>query len=366
MKVMANAQQGRLTNNQAMFMLFSALVGIGVLALPQSAGKTAGSHAWLAVMLAGVIPLLTVTLMSLVGRRLPGLTLAEMNDYVFGSYLGKIFTLVYITYALTLMAIELRYFAFIVKSYLLPVTPAWVIILLTVVSASYLAAASIKVLGRVCELIFYLVIPAYFLVLPALSEASLLTLMPVGVTDYHAFLQGIFSSAFAYAGATLWLVILPFITRQEETLQTGLKAIVILIIVYVFFTVVAISIFGEGIKFIRWPVLMLLKTAMVPVIERIEFIFILLWIPTVYRVIAVSWWAAAYSATRMLQKTNHRPLVWVTLPLVLICALLPQDIFMLDKYAEWSGIMGISIDILLPISLLLGTVFRRKGGKVCA
>ncbi len=121
---MKGNQGYELTNYQAMFFVFGSIFGIGVLSLAQSVGKEAGGDAWIALLLGGCIPLLTVVLMYVVGCRFPGLTLVEITDAVFGRYLGKVLSLIYIIWTVALISVDARFFVFMVNEYLLPKTPS--------------------------------------------------------------------------------------------------------------------------------------------------------------------------------------------------------------------------------------------------
>lgn len=355
--------RNQLTSNQAMFTLFGAIVGLGILTLPREAAQAAGQDAWISVLIGGCIPLFVVVMIALLGRRLPGLTLVEMTDAVFGRYLGKVFSLIYIIWPLLLIIIILRHFTFIVTDYLLPQTPVWVLGLLILLAIGYLAQEDAKVLGRISELFFYLAFAIYLFILPSLHEASILNLLPVGDTGLQAILKGVVSCALVYSGASFFLVILPFITRQTEVLQIGLKGVIFAILTYCYMVVVAISVFGgDGVRALRWPTLVLLKTVEVPVIERLEFLFLVMWVPVLYRVVAIHWFAAAFSCARMLGLRDHKPVVWAVLPLIFAGTLLIRNIDQLDKYATWVGLSGIALDVLLPLCLLAGAILLKKRG----
>lgn len=363
MAVMQTDPYNQLTSNQAMFILFGSIVGVGILTLPRDAAQSAGQDAWISVLLGGCIPLFVVVMIALLGRRLPGLTLVEMTDAVFGRYLGKVFSLIYIIWPLLLIIVITRHFIFIVNNYLLPQTPVWVLVLLILLAVGYLAKEDAKVLGRISELFFYLAFPVYFLLLPSLHEASILNFLPVGDAGLQPILKGAVSCALVYSGSSVLLVILPFITRPAEVLRIGLKGVIVTILTYFYMVVIAISVFGgDGVRALRWPVLVLLKTVEVPVIERMEFLFLIMWVPVFYRVVAVHWFAAAFSCARMLGLRNHKLVVWAVLPLLFVGMLLIRDVDQLGKYATWVGLTGIAIDVLLPLCLLAGAILLKKGG----
>ncbi len=236
--------------------------------------------------------------------------------------------------------------------------------MLLLLGVSYLAIESVKIVGRICELFFYLLLLLVLFVLPPLKEANILNLLPIADTGINGINKGVLASAFAYSGSLSFLVIFPFIKRQEEALRSGLKAIILVILAYLFFVLVCLLVFGgDFITGIRWPVLMLLKTVEVPVIERVEFLFLILWIGVIYRINAIYLFLGSFSIARMCGMKEHKLIVFAILPLPFLATLWGPNILQWDKYANWLGISGIIIDILFPVGLLTGAILLKKRGR---
>ena len=359
-----NNPRFQLTNLQVASIVACNLIGLGILTMPRLVVKDALQDGWIAIVMGGLILIMALLLMNRVCQRFPELTLVEMLERVFGRYLGMVLALVFICFEIFLAAVMSRIWTGIIGTYLLPKTPSTVIIAVFLLAVSYLTIEGLKNIGRICEISQYLIIPLFLVVIVTLPEADWLNLMPVGGSGIKNILLALATTGFGYSGAIIYMVIYPFNIKKEKALRAGLAGAVFVIGTYVFLVAVSIMVFGSmGIQGIRWPILELMRITTFPVIERLDFFVLLFYQLIVYRITALSIFNAGFGLAKILHLKEHRYMVLAVLPFIYTIALLPQDVFEVEKFSNWAGIVGVSIDVIFPVLLLLGAAIWVKKGE---
>lgn len=154
----ARSGQNQITTVQAALIVFSTIVGAGIMTLPRDAGKAVGSpDAWIAVILGGTIALGFGYVVAKLSQRFPGHTIYQYSQTIIGTFLGKIHGVVLIVYFTCFCGWQVRSMAELVRLYLLDNTPIEVIIVVFMWLAAYLVDGGIRSIGRICELYFPIV-----------------------------------------------------------------------------------------------------------------------------------------------------------------------------------------------------------------
>lgn len=356
----------QITSKQLIFIIVGSLVGTGFFILPREASADAGPDAWIAVLLGALVPLLSFFLIERLGRRFPGLTVVDQSRLLFGKIIGSILAGGFIIYAILIESMILRNFNEITSVYLLPRTPFAVISLLTILAVIYIVSRGIKVIGRLNEVIFYLILFFMVALLPSLSRIDGNNILPVGGAGLSPILKGTLTSLFAYSGTEMLFVLYPMVERKDEVLKAGLIGIGLVAFFYLLFTVICLLVFGsKGMQRMMWPVLMLMKVTDIPVLERMEFFFTVLWMGLGPRPIINLFFGASYSLLQLLNLDLHKhyKLVVVATGLAIYAAsLFPKNILEAFKFSDIIGhgflVVGIGYPLLFFIAILL------RGGKV--
>ncbi|HHY06484.1 MAG TPA: GerAB/ArcD/ProY family transporter, partial [Clostridia bacterium] len=102
---MMRLEQGRISSIQLVMLIIGYIFGTSLILNP---GRMAGHDAWLTVLAGLTEGLIFVFIITALGTRFKGKNLIEINDLIFGSYLGKVVSLVYLWYFLHLASMVLR------------------------------------------------------------------------------------------------------------------------------------------------------------------------------------------------------------------------------------------------------------------
>lgn len=333
--------------------------------MPRAASKDAGQDAWIAVLLGALIPLLSLFLIERMARRYPQLSFVGLSKTLFGQFLGPALIILFVAYEIFYQSVVIRAFSEITAVYLLPNTPMFVIILVILSAVYYAASRGAQVVGRINEIFFFFLVLSLFLLLPpTFKEANYLYLLPVATTAPVKILKGVLATQYAYGGMEVLLVYYSMVGNKNEVMKAGLIAVGITTFIYLFITIICLMVFSsEVLPAILWPGLNLLKIAYFPVIERLEFLFLTLWLSLGVRPAVNGCCAAADCLTRLfkLDAQKHYPLLAGLITLcIFVMALVPKSIIQLYKISDYATYSSLVIAIGFPLLYLLVAVLRKK------
>lgn len=347
-----------ISSKQLIFVIIGAQFGLGVFSLPRVVSEYAGKDAWIAVILSAIIPIISLYLIERLGKRMPDQNFIQMTTALFGKYIGAFLIILFIAYVIAFESLVVRIYAEVTKLYLLPKTPLTVVLLMYIFTIIYIGSKGARVLGRINEFMFYLLLLSFMFLLLPLGQSDYTNLLPVGESGLKGIAQGAFTSAYYFAGTEILLVFYTLVNKKEEVMKAGLTAIGIVTALFCAMVIIGELVFGTyGLQKIIWPGLVLLKVAQIPVIERLEFIFLFVWLGTGARPTINMGFAASLSLSQLLrideQKYHIYSLVFVGLG-IFILALLPHDVLAAFKLAEYAGygffVMGVGYPLLYHLA----------------
>lgn len=352
----------RITSKQLIFTMIGCMLGTGILSLPRLAAKEAGQDAWFAIILGALYPLASLSLIRLLYKMNPADSFIEVCRKVGGKALGNFFCMVLAIYSIATIATLLRVFIEVISMFLLTETPMLVKLALMLIACAYVASSNVKVLGRLNEFLFYILLPILFFSLPAIiTNSDIHNLMPVFNHSIAEYAKGSLTTAFAFSGFELYIVFHPYVVRKEESYAASLYGLLITLLIYLYVIIGTILVFGSELtQTFTWPSLRLLATAEVPVLERIEFLFIQAWIGVSFRPMCNQYFCASHVIAGVMGLKSQK---WSTLaifPVIIGIAIYPKNIFEAFKLSDYIGLAAIYIGILLPLVLVIFAWFAGK------
>jgi spore germination protein (amino acid permease) len=300
-------------------------------------------------------------------RRFPGATLFEFIPKILGGLVGKILSLAYIFYYIAVASLILILIGNI-KVWTFPNTPSWIIFACIISSAIYLVKENLRIIARYHMLISFSFIILIFLFLGVLKYLNVLYILPLGGSGALSILKGSKEAFIAMLGFDLLLVLYPFTQGNEiQRVKAASLANLGVTILYTFITICTLMFFSpEELKIVPEPVLYVLKALEYTVIERLDLVFLSVWILTVSASFMSYLYIASYGITKIARLKHHKKVVPFVGAICFCIALIPGDNLL--KIEAWSKIIsyaGLIFSVLIPILLLLlAILFRIKdGGK---
>ncbi|MCA0148017.1 MULTISPECIES: GerAB/ArcD/ProY family transporter [Rossellomorea] len=278
--------QTNLTSIQLIFFIIQTQIGVGVLGLPFSVFSVSKSDAWISVLLAGFIVQVLIVLFWILGRRFPKKTLFQYSRQLLGKVAGSIVNISFILYGVLVTALILMYSTAIIKTWVLPLTPKWIVMFLLIFTGIYLGKEKVAAISDV-----YVVVSSLIFFLLLISVVVLVTypiewryLLPIGQSGGIQILKGAKEAYFSMLGFELLLFLFPYFQHNGErsVLYSASIANLFVTMTYTFLTIVSLITFSpEEIVIVPQPVLYFVKSLYLQIVERIDLVFMSLWVVNV-------------------------------------------------------------------------------------
>lgn len=352
-----------ISQKQLFFMIFQSQIGIGLLSLPYSVHEHVQSDGWISVLLAGTSIQLLILLLWILLWGFKGKNIYEITVIVFGKYLGKLINSLYTIFFLLVMSLLALLFANLLKKWILDFTPFSIVILILIGTGIYIGKNNLRVIARFYTLATGLIIIS--VALPWFSFSSnfqFAYLFPIGQSGVKNIVIGAHDAIVAMIGFELILVILPYV---EGTYKQSLKNIslanMMVTLLYVYFTVSCYLIFSpEEIKIVPEPVLYILKAVNFQWIERLDLIFLSIWIIPMSTSFVTYLYLSSTGAANILHNGKRKYPVWYLPIIVFLIGLFlstESEIEQLDKYVSFSSYVFI---FFIPLFTLFVSIVRKK------
>jgi spore germination protein len=349
---------------QAVVILTSTNIGVGSLIMPRTAADTIGTpDAWIAVILGGLLVMLTCLVITNLNNRFPGQTFYQYSHKIVGRWLGSFFNLCLVAYLIMFAAFELRVVGEVTQFYLLDGTPESFIIMTMIWVGVYLVVDGINPLARVFMLLFPITLFIFLLVLClSLKVFEIDNLRPVLGSGILPVLKGIPSTFLSYSGFELMLIWLAFLKPPQKAGKIALLGTLISMILYFITTVVVIGgLSVDETKTLLWPTIEVIRDyeVMGLIFERFETFLLAVWIMQIFTTFAVCFYLASLGLAQLFRKKLNSCSFFL-LPIIFISAMYSKDINGVFKLGDMIGYMAFIFGGALPIILLDITLLRRK------
>lgn len=358
--------QSNLTSIQLILFIIQTQIGVGVLGLPFSVFSISKGDAWISVLLAGIVVQILITFFWLLGRRFPAKSLFQYSIQLAGKAGGTFINVSYVLYGLLVTSLILMYSTAIIKTWVLTLTPKWIIMFLLMGTAIYLGK---ELLRDICNV--YVVVSGLIFFLIMISIVVLIMypvdwryLLPIGHSGGINILKGIKEAYFSMLGFELLLFLFPYFQHNGErsVLFSASIANLSVTLIYTFLTIVSLVTFSpEELVIIPQPVLYYVKSLYLQIVERVDLVFVSLWVVSVITSITsylfLSTEGIANTFTRI-----KRPVITIFFgSLSFIIALIPNKEAEMEMYNKWVINSSYLFILVIPFLLLgISFIFKKK------
>ncbi|MFC4078349.1 GerAB/ArcD/ProY family transporter [Salinithrix halophila] len=359
------SEKSRITQGQLAFFILQTQIGTGILSLAHDVQFVAKGGGWISVLIAGIAAQLLILVMWLLMRRFPSSTIYDALPRIIGRFPGKAVAFIYVVYFLVVGGAVLVRAAGIINKWMLTETPRWVLVVLVVTAAAYLVRESLRTIARF-YLLVSLLVPLFFLLIAyGYPKVDYFTyFLPIQEAGWGNIAKGAKQAVTAMYGFEMLLVIYPFVEGKSGGKWKAVSlAVGLVTLFYTFVTLSCLIYFApEELAVTPEPVLFMLKTFQIQVVDRADLIFLSLWFPNVAASIFSYIYAGANGLGYLFHKGNHKKAVLYAAVICGIVALLPQTPAEVDTLSK--GIDQATYVFVggLPVLLWLLAIFRKKKG----
>jgi spore germination protein (amino acid permease) len=350
-----------ITKFQLFFFMIQSQIGIGLLALPNVVQKTAKGDGWISTLIAGVAVQVMLVIYWQLLKRFPNLIYTEITQKILGRYLGKLINLfIYMNFILVGGLVTIL-FTRIINTWLLPLTPGWIISILIITACIYLTISDLRIVAR-----FFVLATSLFLLLLFTSLLSWVTpkeiqyILPIGSSGFKNILLGTNNSLLAMLGFEGLLFIFPFIIENKKgVLKTISMANISITLYYTYFIFLTLITFStDQLAQIREPILNLLRGITYKMVDRVDLLFLSIWIvPMSTSIISYLFFA---SKSMKVEKGNYPKLVLMNGFFIFLITLIPHTDASITLFNKYMTYLSYSVVFIIPTLLLILSFLLKK------
>ena len=351
-----------IANRQLVFILIQITVGTGVLSLPRQISLVSRQDSWLAVLLGGIYWIFSLFIMYKLASQFPQQTIIEYSEIILGTILGKFISFIFVLYSIIITALSARVFVMVITTYILPKTPIYLNLSLILITSLYLISKGLKTIARLDEFLFFILAPAYLVMIPTILKSNWWHFKPILGTGVKEIFSGSLITTYSFLGPEILLLIFPYIKEKKNVFKSSLIGLSIITLTYLYIIIITLGYFGvETLQYILWPTINLLKAIKIPFFGRLEFFLIFLWIAIAFTSVASFYYMASYSLTQFFSLKNKLIGSFLILPIIYYLFFIPKNIIEVFEYTEIVAQLGTVLIFIVPTILLIITKLRGIG-----
>ncbi|SDN09533.1 spore germination protein KB [Psychrobacillus sp. OK028] len=360
-------QNVKINSYQFLVLVIFFTVGTSILAVPSALAIVAKHDAWISAILGTALGLLIVWLFTKIGIWFPNLTFVQMNETLFGKWIGKVFSFLFLSMTLLFTAVILYYSGSFLTTHVMPNTPMAATNILMAIILVMAVRLGLETIARSAEILtgvfFILFILLVIFIAPEIKYENI---QPVFEVDIKSIAESSLTLiVVSSVNAVTLLMIFPAFINQPKSAKKSffignlIGGLIIIIITFLCITVLGADLTARQ----EYPSYGLAKMINIGnFINRVESLMAALWIICLYYKMVLYFYASVYGLAQILNLKDYRPL---TYPLGMIVVVLSLVVFpnVIDQHifdSTTSKYFSLTIGLLLPLLMVIVYAIRRK------
>ncbi|PIC77624.1 spore gernimation protein [Sporosarcina sp. P19] len=342
-------------------------VGTGILIVPSALAAEAKQDAWIAAIIGIGINLLVIWLFITIALWFPHLNYIQVNEKLFGKWIGKTVSVLFVIMATFYTSSLLYYSATFVATNIMPNTPLVALHILMIGIVVMGIRLGLETIARSAEILIVVFIVLFLILVGFISpQIKFENLQPVFEVGTKMIFQS--STYFVTSSSVNAIVLLMIFPALINKMKQAKKYFFIGHLIGGFFifilTFLSVSVLGaEDTARQIYPGYELAKRISVgDFVQRIEGLMGSLWFIALYFKTVLYFYASVLGITQILNLRDYRPL---TLPLGMLAVILALVIYpnvVYQKVVEQSIeiFFSVFIGLFLPLVLTIVYAFRKN------
>ncbi|AFM43017.1 spore germination protein, amino acid permease [Desulfosporosinus acidiphilus SJ4] len=363
-------EQGKISSSQLMFLIAGLIQGSSLLVA--FATKITKQNTWLVVLLGFAISLGLALIYVTLAQNFPEKNLIEINEIVYGKYLGNLISGLYIWFFFSIGSFNLRFVGDFSLTYLVPETPIIVILVMFAFICIWAVRSGIEVIGRLSGIFVIItlieVITTSLLLIKQMKLTNFLPLFDLSLQD---FIHGTHTmTSIPFGEIMIFLMIIPSVNKLNQVKSATLSGLCIGGFTVLFSTLRNTAVLGITATIMFSPSFEAVRLIDIAgVITRMEVLVASVLLITLFIKTSLLLYVTVLALAQLFRLRTYRPLVLPVCILMISFALLAFDSTMenaLSAANDWP-IVSIPFNFLFPLASLILIKIRRLhqggGGK---
>jgi spore germination protein KB len=360
-------QTGHIGKREAVAMVTMYLSASLFLGLPQDITDGGQTAAWMIPLGSALIAVFFFWLLDFGMRHARSRTMVELVEDNLGPWIGMIMGLLLGTFFVVDTAMDMRQFSETVITTVLPNTPLSVAVFVFAAATVYLAYYGLEMIGRFSKVVWVgLGISFFSLIFLAWNWFHLDFLFPLWGPGIPAVIRQCGMKSSYFSEILVLGLLYPALRRKRDFRHVGYASILIAgVLMTVLVGSFTLTFTIESAQRNPFPLYQIARLVYLGRhVQRVEALFIFLWVISVVIKIAVGIWAATQFYARGFRMPVYRPLVFPVAALIDAVNYLPRNFPEALHYSnDYLHSYGWVLLLTLPVLMIAGNwrVARREG-----
>lgn len=342
-----------------------------ILNTPKEIISSTGSASWLNALYVSIIAVLITWFIAYLFKKFQGKDILDICEFLGGNTLKTVMGIFYIFLLILVPMFVIKNFSETLQLIYFRTSPLIYIVLFFIIGSIITNKFSIKVLSKANLIIIPIVfISIIVILLSSIKNFTPQRIFPIlGYGANETFFMGL-SNLFSFSGIGYLLFLNPFLNKTTEFKKISIISIIISGI-YLFLSVTCILLslsftFKSGESFSLYLLTRNLEYGRF--IQRIDAIFILIWIISTISYISIAIYFCIYIFKKLTKICDSSSINYTIHLLILTFLLLPSNFATLNnligkafKFSSLILLFGLSTIILILANLKLGFINKKKG-----
>ncbi len=356
-------EKGRISASQLMFSVCYYMQG-SLLVFGFFSGITK-QESWIVIVSGALICLPFIGIYIYLIRQFPGKNLMEINDLVFGKFVGKIISIMYIFFFLSIAAFNLRDVGNFVVGVLMPETPISAVLISFIFICSWAVYKGIQVIVRYSMIMTYLWIVLVFITfILLLTEFELNNYLPIFSLPFSAYMQAThISNAISFNEIVIFMVFLPYVRDKKFIKKSFFSGYILGAFLILLLILRDIPVLGTFVSVSSIPTYESLKMIHVAeIFTRMEILFAILRLIVLFFKISILYYAVVLCVAQLCKLKTYKPLVFVIGSIIISFSLIvfesPIENLIWGK--ETAPSFSSIFEIVLPLITLIVLLIKKR------
>jgi spore germination protein (amino acid permease) len=342
------------------FIIHAIQVGIGIHGFQRVIFMVAKQDAWISVLIAGFATHIVVFVIIKTLQIYGSTDIYGIHHDVYGKWLGKVFSSLYILYCLWVFLIILKNYIEVMQTWVFPTVPVWLFSFSILLLVIYGVTGGIRMIVGVCFFSIALSIWMFGFIGYPLRFADFDHLLPVMESNLMTILKGAHKMTLTIVGFEILYVIYPYMEKKDKVQKYAHMGIAATTILYLILMLLAIGYFSPGqLESTIWPTLSLFKIVKLPFIERTEYVAVTFWLLIILPNLMLYLWAAVRGAKRSFGISQIKTL-WIFTTLIFVMSLFINTRVKINRFNDFFASLAFYFTFCYPLVLYAFALLKKR------
>lgn len=356
-----------LSNRQIFWMIASMQMLMLILLTSSATVQIAKQDAWISSLLVVAMGTGIAYFCAKLSTLYPGQTLITFSHNLFGKWLGRFVSLLYILYWIIVYAAILRQFTSFIIGTILPETPITSILLIMSLAVIYPTIQGITVIGRLSEVLGPIIVAGVLIpIVLAINKMDIDRLFPVfGDNSVLTVMSASIPAAPFLGDCIVLMMLISFLKQKKSFIRHSVFSVMLAGFGFVLSIFAVLMMFGPMVTGSSpYPLLLLVRSVSIGgVVENLDAIMTAIWMMSIFIKLSLYLFAASYGTAEWFGTKKWRPFVWWISLIGGLIAFIPRN------YVEVSIVFPAKVavpyifpllNVFLPLLMLIIALAKRK------